>query len=298
MDDGKGYWGVDDGGNSSNYSSAPWEDLMHSTGRSWLVSDENKCNSELFKYSSPIQSSLPTYEESNKQQKEKGKLSRELSLASKEVLHQNQFLESNYGLHRFQIIPDGNCLYRSISQALGHKQSYHMEIRRDIVNHMMKYWNRFDKLIEGDTAEYLSTALQENTWGGYLEILAITELYDVNVIIVLGGSADNREVSLTCHHFSGKKTPRETIWLSWLSKGHYDLIEDRVNDNEEYEKWLATNSNETESDAEFARRLANEEEITRPNSSTRLADKKQHDRDYEMALSLQKQFDDESSDEN
>ncbi len=41
-------------------------------------------------------------------------------------------------------------------------------------------------LIEGNHTAYFKEALKENTWGGYLEILAVTALYDINVIIVLG----------------------------------------------------------------------------------------------------------------
>jgi len=41
-------------------------------------------------------------------------------------------------------------------------------------------------VIEGDPDMFLKEASKENVWGSYTEILAITQLFDINVVIITG----------------------------------------------------------------------------------------------------------------
>ena len=43
---------------------------------------------------------------------------------------------------RFLIIPDGNCMYRALAQALAHDQNQHSVLRKEVVNFIKE--NRVD----------------------------------------------------------------------------------------------------------------------------------------------------------
>lgn len=64
---------------------------------------------------------------------------------------------------------------------------------------------------------------------------------------------------VTCHHFEpeGKTlVPRDTLWLSWLSSGHYDIILSEKVDNPEYLEWEKCKNTQIESDQKLAIRLS------------------------------------------
>lgn len=280
--------------------SAPWANLTDSTGNTWFIKSDDQPNSDLFKFSTHVDvpSSINTNTSGDRHSKFKAATVHNSQSESpeeqedQEVINQNIFLHDNYNLNRFRIIPDGNCLYRSISQALCRDQSHHMDLRREVVRFMRKNLNRFNPLIEGNPADYLREALIENSWGGYLEILAMTELYDINIIIVLGGTGETHPVSLTCHHFSGEIQPKETVWLSWLSSGHYDLIVDYPPNNREYNDWINQHQDQSRSDHEIAMQLANED-LDEEHQHTRqtLDDTRlQCEKDHQMALRLQEEY--------
>ena len=78
----------------------------------------------------------------------------------------------------------------------------------------------------------------------------------------LGGCISNPDVSVTCHHYDPDNdsiTPKDTVWLSWLSNGHYDVILDSVVENKQYDEWVAKKSRQLESDAELAEQLSHQD---------------------------------------
>ena len=86
------------------------------------------------------------------------------------------------------------------------------------------------------------------------------------VLCITGGCPSNPEVSVTCHHYDPDNdsiTPKDTVWLSWLSNGHYDVILDSVVKNVHYDEWLAEKCRQEERDAELAERLSqNDAEVS------------------------------------
>jgi len=294
---------------------APWHGLVQRPeNNNWWVNAEDIQDEDLFRYHTydlpptftvsdsaldqhadhpqPSAPTLNNVQESQvtkdyaglMQKRSKSKIGR---FEDDEMMNQDLHLRTNYGLHRYRIIPDGNCLYRSMAQALCNNQEQHMQLRKEVVRFLRKNLNRFKTYIEGDPAAYLRETSQENEWGGYLEILAFTELFDMNIIIVLGGCTDNKKVQVTCHHFSGDVTPKETVWLSWLSNGHYDLIVDYKPTNAEYHEWRNQKQNSNRIDEELAKQLEEEENNKNyPSTSSH-----HYDEDRELAIALQQQFD-------
>jgi len=77
-----------------------------------------------------------------------------------------------------------------------------------------------------------------------------------------GGTDRDKEVHVTCHHFdpdSEAIVPRDTVWLSWLSNGHYDVILKRPYPNPHYDAWLESVSKRMERDQQMAEQLALED---------------------------------------
>ncbi|XP_076814492.1 uncharacterized protein LOC143460759 [Clavelina lepadiformis] len=179
-----------------------------------------------------------------------------------EIEIQNDYLEEKYGLYRFQIIQDGNCLYRALAQALIHDQSKHLIVRKEVVQFISENRKDFENIVEGDFDIFLNEAIQDGVWASYIEILALTWLLDINVIIVTGGFSSDPKVHITCHHFdphNEKLMPKDTVWLSWLSSGHYDVILKKKMKNRIFDEWAAAKKNRMKSDEELAKQLAQDE---------------------------------------
>ncbi|XP_039269100.2 uncharacterized protein LOC120344080 [Styela clava] len=189
-----------------------------------------------------------------------------------EILEQDKFIAKEYKLHRFLIIPDGNCLYRAVAQAILLDQSQHMLLRQLTVDHIREHQDVFENIIEGNVDEFLMTAMLEGEWAGYPEILALTCLLDININITTGGTKSNPTVHTTLHYFepdhqkeadhkklkkekSDKYTERQSIWLSWLSNGHYDTFTDAQIENPCYEEWLKSRETRLENDAAMANQM-------------------------------------------
>lgn len=280
-----------------NEVEAPWRELIESTGKTEFICIQDEQNLDIFSKNN-LRSS---YKEDNKKSKagssrRKGSTSNQKTdhqqHPNSEVEKQDFFLKENYGLFRYLIVPDGNCLYRAVAQALCNNQHQHMELRKEIVQYMKQNLKKFKALIEENHTDYFKEALKENTWGGYLEILAVTALYDINVIIVLGGSEENPDVSLTCHHLSGEIEPKETIWLAWLSKGHYDLIVDYKPSNSDYKKWESDRQEQFNADQKLAKELSQldlnqDYQDNQPTAS----DQSECQDDHQLALALQEEYD-------
>lgn len=280
-----------------NEVEAPWRELIESTGKTEFICIQDEQNSDLFSKNN-LRSSVKEDIKRSKAGSSRGKgttpkqKTDDQQHFNSEVEKQDFFLKKNYGLFRYLIIPDGNCLYRSVAQALCNDQHQHMQLRREIVLYMKQNLNKFKALIEGNHSDYFKQALKENTWGGYLEILAVTALYDINVIIVLGGSEENSDVSLTCHHLSGEIEPKETIWLAWLSKGHYDLIVDYKPSNNEYKKWEGDQHEQLKADQKLAKELSQlDMNQDYQDNQTTASNLNECQDDHQLALALQEEYD-------
>ncbi|XP_018613207.1 OTU domain-containing protein 1-like [Scleropages formosus] len=153
-----------------------------------------------------------------------------------EVEKQNEYLQDRCK-YRFQIIPDGNCLYRAMSQALYGDQSRHAELREQTVYHIADHLEELGPTIEGDVGGFLISAAQDGEWAGYTELLAISHLLDTNIHVTTGGSPQAPTVSSMVHCLGPEDPSKPSIWLSWLSCGHYDVVLDKRLDNPEYEAW-------------------------------------------------------------
>ncbi|XP_076187806.1 OTU domain-containing protein 1 [Aptenodytes patagonicus] len=181
--------------------------------------------------------------------------SEKLALYLAEVEKQDKYLRQK-GRFRFHIIPDGNCLYRAVCKAVYGDQRLHSELREQTVHYIADHLDHFNPIIEGDVGEFLIGAAQDGAWAGYPELLAMGQMLNVNIHLTTGGRPESPTVSTMVHYLGPEDPTRPSIWLSWLSNGHYDAVLDRVCPNPEYEAWCRQTQVQRRRDEELAKSMA------------------------------------------
>uniref|UniRef100_A0A3Q2DMP8 OTU domain-containing protein 1 n=1 Tax=Cyprinodon variegatus TaxID=28743 RepID=A0A3Q2DMP8_CYPVA len=172
-----------------------------------------------------------------------------------EVERQNKYLQERRK-YRYHIIPDGNCLYRAVCKATYGDQAKHGELREQTVHHIADHLDEFIPIIEGDVGEFLINAAQDGAWAGYPELLAMSQMLNVNIHLTTGGSLDSATVSTMVHYLGEEDASKPAIWLSWLSNGHYDVVLDKRLPNPEYEDWCRRSQMQRKRDEELAKSMA------------------------------------------
>jgi len=97
----------------------------------------------------------------------------------------NQFVEqlSPLGLVLRDTNPDGNCLFRSIADQVVGDQNRHMEFREKAVAFMRANQDDFAPFLEEDFDEYCEDMEERGTWGGNMELVAISRVLGMHVVI-------------------------------------------------------------------------------------------------------------------
>ncbi|KAL7886752.1 hypothetical protein AOLI_G00044730 [Acnodon oligacanthus] len=185
----------------------------------------------------------------------KSSLNEKVSQYLAEVERQNKYLQDKKK-YRFHIIPDGNCLYRAVSKAAYGDQSIHKDLREQTVHHIADHLDEFSPIIEGDVGEFLISAAQDGAWAGYPELLAMSQMLNVNIYLTTGGSLESPTVSTMMHYLGEEDLTKPAIWLSWLSNGHYDVLLDRCLPNPEYDDWCRHTQVQRKRDEELAKSMA------------------------------------------
>ncbi|XP_067559141.1 OTU domain-containing protein 1 [Pseudorca crassidens] len=178
-----------------------------------------------------------------------------LALYLAEVERQDKYLRQR-SKYRFHIIPDGNCLYRAVSKAVYGDQSLHRELREQTVHYIADHLDHFSPLIEGDVGEFIIAAAQDGAWAGYPELLAMGQMLNVNIHLTTGGRLESPTVSTMIHYLGPEDSLRPSIWLSWLSNGHYDAVFDHSYPNPEYDTWCRQTQVQRKRDEELAKSMA------------------------------------------
>lgn len=185
----------------------------------------------------------------------KSDLNEKVSQYLAEVEKQNKYLQGRKK-YRFHIIPDGNCLYRAVSKAAYGEQSMHSELREHTVHHIADHLDEFSPIIEGDVGEFLISAAQDGAWAGYPELLAMSQMLNVNIYLTTGGSLASPTVSTMIHYLGEEDLTKPAIWLSWLSNGHYDVLLDCCLPNPEYDDWCLHTQAQRKRDEDLAKSMA------------------------------------------
>lgn len=138
-----------------------------------------------------------------------------------EINRQNDYLVQ-YGLYRQPIIGDGNCLFRAISNALFGNQDHHLELRLSAVNEIEQNLDHFRMHFHNDNNNLpmnefeiqreLNQLRQLGTFAGQESILALSRLFNINILVTVGGDVENPNVVTLEHNFRNSESQINLVW--------------------------------------------------------------------------------------
>ncbi|PHJ20074.1 otu family cysteine protease [Cystoisospora suis] len=101
---------------------------------------------------------------------------------------------SSSGLKLKYILPDGNCLFRAFADQYSGEQDRHLEYRLAAVKHMEENSELYRCFIPEDEETfdvYIHRMKRLGTWGGQVELQALSEVYQVNLLIHIYNGEEN-----------------------------------------------------------------------------------------------------------
>ncbi|CAG9481719.1 unnamed protein product [Plasmodium vivax] len=132
----------------------------------------------------------------------------------------NDYHDSNFKKNFYikSIRTDGNCLFRAVSDQLYNSEDNYKEIRKLVVDHLLRNEEKYQHFIEYDESykSYIERISLDGTWGGQLELQAVGELFTVNILIY----QENGCILEIKNHSDDKKC----IQLHYASSEHYNSV--------------------------------------------------------------------------
>ncbi|CAI5510635.1 unnamed protein product [Closterium sp. Naga37s-1] len=123
------------------------------------------------------------------------------------------------GLCIREVSADGNCFFRAVSDHVFGKQSQHVELRQQVVDYIESHEADFAPFVEDDMGfkEYCSSMREDGTWGGHMELQAVSLLLKRNACI-----HQLQQPRWNIVNFDDASTP--TIHLSYHDGDHYNSV--------------------------------------------------------------------------
>ncbi|XP_071131126.1 reticulocyte-binding protein homolog 2a-like [Mytilus edulis] len=125
------------------------------------------------------------------------------------------------------ITGDGNCLFRAISYALSNRQEFYGNIRKAIVDHLIRNAEMFKSFLQPrfkTVEEHIQTLQmkENNVWGTELEILACADLLKTDIYTYYNDSWIKYSSSQLCNK---NKINVQAIYLRHLTGiNHYEVV--------------------------------------------------------------------------
>ena len=92
-----------------------------------------------------------------------------------------------------KMLPDGNCLFRSLSFCLHHSQDRHLEIRKILVQFIERNGDNYKHLLFGRTlSEHLESMKKPFVWGTQLELQAAADYYKMCIYLLTKREQEER----------------------------------------------------------------------------------------------------------
>ena len=124
---------------------------------------------------------------------------------------------------------DGNCLYRCFAYVLYGSADEHRRVREECMSYIESECEYYARFVSESIGEYVSRGRRENEWGDHVEIEAMKELYDVNVLVVAAGGKKGDEGGVELD-VKGEEVGglRGTVRLSYHGQSHYNCLLDAM----------------------------------------------------------------------
>ncbi|CAD51913.1 hypothetical protein PFAG_02479 [Plasmodium falciparum Santa Lucia] len=155
---------------------------------------------------------------------------RHLSYFKKNNINKPQYNEKKILEHRLwaigceliEVIGDGNCLFRSISRNLFHKQKYHMYVRKKCVEYMINYKEEYSIYFENNEfQQYIKNMSKNGYWGDELCIKATADAFDC-IIYIITSTLENWHLKYESKNNNGMY--KKCVFLAYSSPTHYDCF--------------------------------------------------------------------------
>ena len=135
-----------------------------------------------------------------------------------------RFAVSAAGYELIEQEGDGNCLYRCFAYVLYGSADEHRRVRDECMSYIESECEYYARFVGESIGEYVKRGRRENEWGDHVEIEAMKELYDVNVLVLAApskpSSDDGLELDVKGEELSGLRTVR----LSYHGQSHYNCL--------------------------------------------------------------------------
>ncbi|CAC5377345.1 unnamed protein product [Mytilus coruscus] len=159
----------------------------------------------------------------------KRQLCKIINIPNKKISKQNSSNSYNIGppVACKTITGDGNCLFRAISYSISNRQEYFGNVRRAIVDHLMRNAEVFKSFLQPrfkTVEEHIQTLKMEenNTWGTELEILACADLLKTDIYTFYNNSWIKYSSSQIC---SNNNVNDQAIYLQHNGDiNHYEIV--------------------------------------------------------------------------
>ncbi|KXZ46175.1 hypothetical protein GPECTOR_46g244 [Gonium pectorale] len=104
---------------------------------------------------------------------------------------------ASLGLRIKEIVGDGNCFFRALSDQLQGDEKSHGQLRARVVGYIGEHQDDFAPFIEDDESfgSYVARMRKDGTWAGYMEVVAASRCLEANLTIYQAGQPRWRVLS-------------------------------------------------------------------------------------------------------
>ena len=113
---------------------------------------------------------------------------------------------------------DGNCLFRALSGGFFGPPDYYFEIREYIWDYILHNRKRFADHLPQGIDKYIHKMLEDAEWGGEPEIVAFSELYNVNV------TAYEAIISSISYLIAESQRATHTVYVLNINNDHFNTL--------------------------------------------------------------------------
>lgn len=162
------------------------------------------------------------------------------------------------GLHRYKIPEDGNCMFRAVASQLDRDQDKSHPFLREAASEWAA--DHIEELLANgllDSIDEVQQMQQLGTWQGQAALVALANVFNVNIAVVQGGDKGDVDIQHITPH---DKSPRRNIVLAYLYSGHYDAASSRRRlSNPQYDRWQEECRHREEASVQLVKRLTDGE---------------------------------------
>ncbi|XP_047247618.1 uncharacterized protein LOC124884419 [Girardinichthys multiradiatus] len=121
-----------------------------------------------------------------------------------------------------KIIPDGNCFFRAVSQAVSVTQKWHRKIRLAVVKHLERNPKSYNNILRAEfssVADYINRSRMRyvGSWATEVEIQAVADCLGVNVFTYY----IDKWLEYKCN---GSQLSDQSVYLQNVDGNHYDTV--------------------------------------------------------------------------